>query len=188
MIINILRNSSIIIISGVFPLAKSYTKVSLPVCATKECASNFHLLMISEKAYNSFYDYLKEHSKDGLKLLSFWTELNVFKHSNRINSSNPILSTDIYEKYLNEGSELYIDFPAKLLTNINKVYLNTSKSIYNDVFDDLGDFAYTNLENYDYPNFKNSDMYKNLEKDLEREEVIYSRLVASSMISTIEID
>lgn len=182
-----IRNYLIVVVSGFIPLIKSYKAVNLPVCTTKECAGNFHLLLISEKTYNAFYSYLKDNSPEGIKMLCFWTELNVFKHSNKSND-NRILAADIYNKYLKEGSDFYIDFPSQLLNNLNKSYLKTSNSIYNDVFDDLGEFVYNSLQSYDYPNFKKSKDYIVLEKQLERDEIIYSRLVASSMISTLEIE
>ena len=187
-VLSMIRNYFIVFISGLVPLIKSYKNVNLPVCTTKECAGNFHLLLISEKTYNSFYNYLKDNPSEGLKMLSFWTELNVFKHSNKENGINRILATDIYNKYLHEGSDFYIDFPSNLLNNLNKSYLSTSNNLYNDVFDDLGEFVYSSLQAYDYPNFKKSQNYTILEKQLERDEIIYSRLVASSMISTLEIE
>jgi len=96
----------------------------------------------------------------------------VFKHSNKTSSSDSkIIATEIYDKYLREGSDLYIDFPSRLLNNFNQSYLKTNKAIYNTAFDDLGDYVYSTLHTYDFPSFKNSPEYRELEKNLERDEI-----------------
>lgn len=186
-ILDIFRNYLIIIVSGLLPLLKSFKSLNLPICTTKECAANFNLLLITEKTYDSFFNYLKSNMPEGAKFLSFWTELNVFKHSKN-QKEVTLLSTDVYDKYLNENSEFYIDFPPYLLDNINKSYQKSTKNTYNEVFDGLGEYVYSTLRDYYYPNFKMSRDYKDLENELEKDEIIYSRLVASSMISSMEIE
>jgi hypothetical protein len=185
-VLDIFKNYLIILVSGLFPLIKSFRSNNIPVCTTKECAANFNLLLITEKAYDAFYEYLRINMHEGMKFLSFWTEVNVFKHSKNDNKVS-LLSTDIYDRYLNLNSDLYIDFPPNLIEKLNISYKNTSKTQYCDVFDDLADYAYVTLKDYYYPSFKVSPSYKTLEEELEKEEIIYSRLVASSMISNIEI-
>ena len=125
---------------------------------------------------------------EGAKFLSFWTELNVFKHSRNSSNANNILSTDIYEKYLRENSDMNIDFPPHLVEAVHRSYKTQYKNAYCDGFDALGDFVYNTLKDYYYPSFKMSKEYKQLEKDLEKDEIVYSRLVASSMISSLEIE
>jgi hypothetical protein len=190
-VLDMMRNYIIIIVSGLLPVIKSFQTLNLPICTTKECAANFNLLLMTEKTYDAFYDYLKSYMPEGAKFLSFWTELNVFKHSkknNEKNSSTNLLSTDIYQKYLVETSDTYIDFPPQLIEKIHKSYKNSPKDIYSDVFDSLGEFVFNTLRDYYYPNFKMSVEYRKLEGDLEKDEIIYSRLVASSMISSLEIE
>jgi hypothetical protein len=191
-ILDILRNYFTVIISGLLPVMKSFKSLNLPICTTKECAANFNLLLITEKTYDAFYDYLKSYMPEGAKFLSFWTELNVFKHSKknveRKSSSTNLLSTDIYHKYLVESSPMYIDFPPQLVENIHKSYKSSCKDKYSEVFDALGEFVYNTLRDYYYPNFKMSSEYRKLEGELEKDEIIYSRLVASSMISSLEIE
>jgi hypothetical protein len=186
-ILDLLRNFITVLVSGLLPIIKSFQSLNLPICTTKECASNFNLLLITEKTYNAFYDYLKSYMPEGAKFLSFYTELNVFKHSKNTGEVN-LLSTDIYEKYLDEKSDMYINFPDNLVENIHKSYLKFPKNVYTEVFDGLGEYAYNTLRDYYYPNFKMSKEFKNLENDLEKDEIIYSRLVASSMISSLEIE
>lgn len=191
-VLDIIRNYFTVIISGLLPVMKSFKSLNLPICTTKECAANFNLLLITEKTFDAFYDYLKSYMSEGAKFLSFWTELNVFKHSNKYNerksSSTNLLSTDLYHKYLVESSPMYIDFPPQLVENIHVSYKSASKDKYSEVFDALGEYVYNTLRDYYYPNFRMSDEYKKLETELEKDEIIYSRLVASSMISSIEIE
>ncbi len=176
--------------SGIYPLRISfYENHNLPICTTKECASNFNLLLINEKTYESFMKFLNKYSKEGSKLLLLWTELNVFKHS----SKNPvkelnILSTEIYDKYLKDNSENYIDVPNGIIEKIQISYKSLNNNIYHPCFDILLEYVFNNLKDIYYPNFKISEEYKNLEKDLETDEIIYSRLLASSMISSLEIE
>ena len=186
-IFDLIKNFVTVLVSGLIPILKSYKSLNLPICTTKECASNFNLLLITEKTYNAFYDYLKICMPEGAKFLSFYTELNVFKHS-RNSGKVTLLSTDIYEKYLDEKSDMYINFPDSLLENLNQSYQKFPKNVYTDVFDSLGEYTYNNLRDYYYPNFKMSKEFKNLENELEKDEIIYSRLVASSMISSLEIE
>lgn len=185
-IIHVIRNFLTVIISGLLPVIKSFKVLNLPICTTKECASNFNLLLITEKTYDAFYTYLRDNAPAGTKLLSFWTELNVFKHSR--NNEVRLLSTDIYGKYLLETSDMYIDFPAKLVVGMHSDYTKNDKSKYSEAFDSLGEYAYNTLRDYYYPSFKVSPEFKKLEEELERDEIIYSRLVASSMISSIELE
>jgi hypothetical protein len=191
-ILDIIRNYFTVIISGLLPVVKSFNSLNLPICTTKECAANFNLLLITEKTYDAFYDYLKSYMVEGAKFLSFWTELNVFKHLNKYNEkkiiSTNLLSTDLYQKYFVESSPMYIDFPPQLIENIHLSYKSASKDKYSEVFDSLGEFVYNTLRDYYYPNFKMSNEYKKLEGELEKDEIIYSRLVASSMISSLEIE
>ncbi len=187
LMLELARNYITVIISGLIPLIKSYQVLNLPICATKECASNFNLLLYTEKTYNAFFCYLKSYMPEGAKFLSFYTELNVFKHSLNHNEIN-ILSTDIYQKYLNENSQFYIDFPPHLLENLHSAYQSSEKTSYSGVYENLGNYVYATLKDYYYPNFKMSSEYKSLESDLEMDEAIYSRLVASSMIQSSDID
>jgi len=187
LILDILRNFAVVFVSGFIPLLKSFKSINLPICRTKECASNFNLLLITEKCYESFYEYMLINMPEGAKLLNLWTELNVFKYSTNKNELK-ILSTDIYQKYLNENSEHYVDFPPDIIQEINSSYKYSSKNTYNSVFDYLVDYAYDSLRDIYYKNFKTSEEYKRLEKELDDDEVIYSRLVASSMISSLEIE
>jgi hypothetical protein len=186
-LLDIVRNYITVIISGLFPIIKSFKSLNLPICTTKECAANFNLLLYTEKTYDAFFNYLKAYMPEGAKFLSFHTELNVFKYTQNQKEINT-LSTDIYEKYLNENSLLYIEFPSHLVDSLHKSYQNSGKSCYSNVFDSLGEFAYNALKDYYYPNFKMSNEYKQLENELERDEVIYSRLVASSMIQSADIE
>jgi len=117
-------------------------------------------------------------------------DLNNFKNvGSGIEAENhtQILSTDIYDKYLKEGSEFYIEFPVNAVENIHKSYLNSSKNLYSQVFDDLLQHVYERLKDYYFPLFKNSEPYRKLEEELDKEEKLYSRLIESRMIST-EID
>ena len=186
-ILDILRNFVIVCVSGFIPLLKSFKSMNLPICRTKECVSNFNLLLITEKCYECFYEYMLRNMPEGAKLLNLWTELNVFKYSTNKNELK-ILSSDIYQKYINENSENYIDFPPDVIQEINCSYKNSSKNSYNSVFDYLVDYAYTSLRDIYFKIFKTSEEYKILEKELDNDEVIYSRLVASSMISSLEIE
>ena len=168
------------------PLIKSFKSLNIPICMTKECASNFSLLLMNEKTYNSFNEFLKKYMPDGSKFLTLYTELNVFKHNQ--NHDNKILSSDIYETYLNHNSKMYIDFPPYLIDKIHIGYKTSNKNSYDSVFDSLGEYCYNILKDYYYPNFKLSNEYNTLETELEKDEIIYSRLVASCMISSFEID
>ena len=188
-IFEFVRNFCMILVSGLFPLMISFNSLNLPICTTKECASNFNLLLITEKTYDSFMNFLNKCSPDGSKLLLLWTELNVFKHSSR----NPykevsILASEIYEKYLKENSENCINIPHSIIEKIQESYRISSKNIYHPVFDELLDYVFCALKDIYYPNFRISEDYKILEKELETDEIIYSRLVASSMISSIELE
>ena len=53
-IFEFVRNFCMILVSGLFPLMISFNSLNLPICTTKECASNFNLLLITEKTYDSF--------------------------------------------------------------------------------------------------------------------------------------
>jgi len=44
--------------------------------------------------------------------------------------------------------------------------------------------VYDTLNDYYFPAFKNSETFRNLQKELENDEILYSRLVQSKMIST----
>jgi Regulator of G protein signaling domain len=188
--LELLRNYFLLIISGIYPLTLSYQeKFNLPICTTKECASNFNLLLITEKTYDAFMKFLNKHSPDGSKLLLLWTELNVFKHSNKTTKKEiSYLATEIYDKYLKENSENYVDIPFNIIEKIQQSYKSLSKNNYHPSFDELLEYVFNTLKDIYYPNFKISDDYKFLEKDLETDEIIYSRLLASSMISSIDIE
>jgi hypothetical protein len=187
LIFDILRNFLILLVSGVLPLTKSYKALNIPICTTKECAANFNLLLMTEKTYDAFYSYLKNNMPEGAKFLSFWTEFNVFKHSTRSQKKSiTILPTDLYEKYLMPNSESYIDFPPYLVENIHQSYKGAPKNSYNSVFDGLGEYVFETLKDYYYTQFKMSNEYKSLEGELEKDEVVYSRLVASSMVSSLD--
>ena len=181
---SLLKNHLIFVITGFIPIIKSYKPFYLPICTTKECASNFNFLLMNEKTFNSFYFYLLDHHPDGAKLLNFWIDINLFRFNQKINKSIQILSTDIYEKYMKEGSELYIDFPSNLIEDFQKSYLLFDKSFYTEVFDELSEFVYESLSEYYFPIFKDSESYRKLRSELENDEILYSRLVQSSMIST----
>lgn len=179
----ILRNFCLLIISGIYPLKLSFNKnkdFSLPIFTTKECARNFNLVLINEKSYNSFSKFLENFSQDGLRLLFLWMDLNIFKN-NSINSNKKIIiSSDIFEKYIKEYSEFYIDIPGDIIQNIEFSYRNIAKNLYDDSFDELMDFTFNNLKNNYFPVFLESEEYKKLEEDLRNEEIIYSRLLGSS--------
>lgn len=189
-ILELIRNYSLIIISGLFPLHISFSEnLNLPICTTKECASNFNLLLITEKTYDSFMKFLNSHSQEGSKLLLLWTELNVFKHSCRTpNKEVSLLATDIYDKYLKESSENFVDVPHNIIEKIEYSYRTYNKNLYHPCFDELLEYVFVTLKDIFFPNFKISDDYRILEKDLETDEIIYSRLLASSMISSLEIE
>ena len=182
--LNLIKNYLIFIITGVIPIIKSYQNFYLPICTTKECASNFNLLLMNEKTFNCFYFFLRDNIAEGAKLLNFWIDINLFKHNQRNNNKVQILATDIYDKYIKENAELYIDFPSNLVENVHKSYMKTDKSLYNDVFDELSEFVYDTLNDYYFPAFKNSETFRKLQKELENDEILYSRLVQSNMIST----
>jgi hypothetical protein len=184
LLLNLIKNYLIFTISGLIPIIRSYQSFYLPICTTRECASNFNLLLMNEKTFNSFYFYLRDNMAEGAKLLNFWIDINLFRHNQRKNSKVQILATDIYDKYIKENAELYIDFPSNLLEGLHKSYLRTEKSLYNDIFDDLCEYVYDTLNDYYFPAFKNSETFRNLQKELENDEILYSRLVQSKMIST----
>lgn len=174
----------IFLFSGLIPIIKSYKRFYLPFCTTKECASNFNLLLMNEKTFNTFYFFLKDKMVEGAKLLNFWIDINLFRHNRRKNNKVQILATDIYDKYIKQNAELYIDFPSNLIEGIHKSYLKTEKSLYNDIFDDLSEFVYDTLNDYYFPAFKTSECFKKLQNVLENDEILYSRLIQSNMIST----
>ena len=184
LIIDLLKNYLIFVTTGLMPIIRSYQRFYLPICTTKECASNFNLLLMNEKTFNSFYYFLRDKMSEGAKLLNFWIDINLFRHNQRKNSKVQILASDLYEKYIKQNAELYIDFPSNLVEGIHKSYLKTEKSFYNDIFDDLSEFVYDTLNEYYFPAFKNSENYKKLQKELEIDEILYSRLIQSNMIST----
>lgn len=189
-ILELIRNYCLICTSGIYPLVISFRETfNLPICTTKECASNFNLLLITEKTYDSFMKYLQKYSPNGSKLLLLWTELNVFKHSCRTpNKEVSFLATEIFDKYLKENSDNYVDIPYNIIEKIQSSYKTFSKNIYHPSFDELLEYIFTTLKDIYYAYFKISEDYKILEKDLENDEIIYSRLLASSMISSIEIE
>ena len=180
----LVKNYLIFIFTGLIPLIRTYKPFYLPICITKECANNFNLLLMNEKTFNCFFKFLREEMPSGAKLLNFWIDVNLFRHNQRKNMKVHILATDLYNKYINPNSEFYIDFPSKLIEGFNKSYLKTDKSFYNNIFDELSEFVYESLNDYHFPSFKNSDVFKKLEKELENEEIVYSRLIQSNMIST----
>jgi len=190
LMIELFKHYIICIVTGMLPLMRTCQDFYLPICSTKECASNFNLALMNEKTFNAFYFYLKENIPEGSKYVNFWVDLNNFKNvGSGIEAENhtQILSTDIYDKYLKEGSEFYIEFPVNAVENIHKSYLNSSKNLYSQVFDDLLQHVYERLKDYYFPLFKNSEPYRKLEEELDKEEKLYSRLIESRMIST-EID
>jgi hypothetical protein len=156
---------------------------------SKECAKNFNLLLVTEKTYDAFMRYLSQNSSgEGLRLLFLWTDLNVFKHlSNGTKKDINVLSSEIYDKYINENGEKYIDIPTNIIIKIENSYKKSFKDVYDPCFEELLQYVFNTLKDIYYPNFKISDKYKELEKDLETDEIIYSRLLASSMISSIEL-
>lgn len=167
----------------------SYHKnTELPIITTKECASNFNLLLLTEKTYNSFSKFLTDFSQDGLRLLLLWTDLNVFKHSSYMqNKKVMLLSSEIFDKYIEEYSECYIDIPADIIKKIENSYRNLNKNLYHPCFDELLEFVFDSLKDKYFPYFKDSDEYKNLQIELENESIIHSRLLGSSTISNIEL-
>jgi hypothetical protein len=167
----------------------SYTqKFKLPICTSRECASNFNLLLINEKTYDAFLEYLKNNFTPGLRLLLLWTDLNVFKHTSLEPKKDiNLLASEIYENYIKENSEKYVDFPSEIITMIENSYKNSKKNEYNACFDEVMQYVYRTLKENYFLNFKQSDSYRELEKDLESDEIIYSRLLASSMISNTEL-
>lgn len=189
-IFEVLKHYSLLLFSGYFPLHISFSQnFNLPICTTKECASNFNLLLITEKTYDAFMNFLKMHSPEGSKLLLLWTELNVFKHScKNSNKEVSFLATEIYDKYLKENSEHFVDIPHNIIEKIQLSYRISNKNIYHPCFDELLEYLFSTLKDIYYPNFKISNDFKTLEKDLETDEIIYSRLLASSMISSLEIE
>lgn len=184
LLLYLIKNYLIFIITGLFPIIRSYQRFYLPICTTKECASNFNLLLMNEKTFNSFYYFLRDKMAEGAKLLNFWIDINLFRHNQRKNNKVQILATDIYDKYIKQNAELFIDFPSNLVEGIHKSYLKTEKSLYNDIFDELSEFVYDTLNDYYFPAFKTSENFNKLQKDLEFDEILYSRLIQSNMIST----
>jgi hypothetical protein len=184
-----LRNYFLLIFSGLYPLYISYTKnYSLPILTSKECARNFNLLLVTEKTYDAFMKFLNENSSEGSRLLYLWTDINVFKHkSNGKKNDVNLLSSEIYDIYIKENSEKYVDIPSNIIIKIENSYRNSFKDVYDPCFEELLQYVFNTLKDIYYPNFKISDKYKELEKDLETDEIIYSRLLASSMISSIEL-
>lgn len=189
LIFEFIRNYLLLIINGIFPLYISYSKnYKLPILTTKECAGNFSLLLVTEKTYDCFMKFLNTHSSDGSRLLLLWTDLNVFKHiSNNPKKEVNLLSSEIYDNYIRENCENYVDIPCDIINKIEHSYKSSNKNTYNPCFDELLEYVFNTLKEVYYPNFKISDQYKDLEKDLETDEIIYSRLLASSMISSIEL-
>lgn len=67
-------------------------KTNLLATQTKECATNFNLLLITEICYQKFYDFLKNYqSGNGAKYLQFYTQLSVFKNYSK--TRNAFLNT-----------------------------------------------------------------------------------------------
>ena len=180
-IIDLLRNFFIAIISGLVPLYKSFTFYALPTYITKEFASDFSLLMMNEKTYTAFSDYLKTNDINGYNYLCFYTEVNVFRHKNSIGITN-IIATDIHGRYLSQSSKNHIDFPEQLIVKLQQNYQNCEKNKYDKSFDALCDYAFTKLRDEYFLKFKSAKEYNKLVADLEKDETIYSRLIASSMI------
>ncbi len=193
--LEISRNYSLLTISGIYPLyisfyenKDSYSDLPLSIFTTKECARNFNILLLTEKTYNSFSKFLTNSSKDGIRILSLWTDLNVFKHNSFMKKKNVnLLSTDIFEKYIKEYSVYYIDIPGDIINKIEISYRNLNKDLYHPSFDELLEYLFNILKEDYFPNFKNSDDYKELENELQNEEIINSRLLGSSTISDIEL-
>lgn len=183
-----IRNYALLLVCGFYPLYLSYYKNPvLPIITTRECAKNFNLLLLTEKTYNSFAKFLSNFSQDGSRLLSLWTDLNIFKHSSYMKSKSNVCSSDIFEKYINEYSEYYIDIPGDIINRIENSYLDISKNLYHPSYDELLDYVFNTLKDVYFPYFKNSEEYINLEKELKSEEIIYSRLLGSSVISNFEM-
>ncbi len=180
---NILKNYVILIISGILPLLRTYRVFYLPYYTTSECLSNFNFLLINERTFNCFSSFLREVHPEGVKLLNFWIDVNVFRFNQKKGSNIcPVLPTDLYEKYLKEGSELYIDFPSNLVKNLERSYLTREKDEFSEAYEDLSNYVYETLSNYYFPIFKSSDSYQSLRKELEDDEYLYGRLVQANMI------
>jgi hypothetical protein len=170
------RNYIIATVSGLLPLYRSFSFYKLPTYTTKEFAADFSLLMINEKSYLAFCEYLKTNVKSGYNYLCFYTEVNVFKHQNTDGITN-MIATDIHNRYLND-----LEFPEELIVKLQNNYKSCEKNKYDYAFDALCDYAFAKLRDEDFVKFKSSSEYKKLEVDLGKEESIYSRLISSSMI------
>jgi hypothetical protein len=133
-------------------------------------------------------EFLKFNYIEGVRLLLLWTDLNVFNHlSNVPKKEINLLSSEIYDNYIKENSEKYVDIPSDIINIVENSYKISNKNVYNPCFDVVLEYAYTTLKENYYINFKTSDKFKELEKDLESDEIIYSRLLSSSMISNTEL-
>lgn len=175
------RNFTIAIISGLLPLYMSFRLYHLPTYITKEFASDFSLLMMNEKTYSAFSDYLKVYDINGYNYLSFYTELNVFRHKQSSGITN-MIATDIHGRYLHPSSKCYIEFPESYVIKLQNSYKNCEKNKYDNGFDSLCEYAFLKLRDEYFYKFKNTPHFKKLEAELEKDETIYTRLIASSMI------
>lgn len=211
----------------------------------KELAMDFNLLMLSEKGYSYFYNYLKQEKKlEGQRLLEFYVECVLVKSNYQINSvsglnqikynlvlnsrkanydsnnvndnlhnnSTDTKSTDInslrkynlnnnmssnvnsnnseakyncinlYNKFIDINSKSYIDFPSNTVSSIHKAYTICSKSNYIKEWDSLLSYCYSELKNEYFILFKESIMFIQLLKELEKEEDVINKLIIASVI------
>jgi len=183
----ITRTYILLIISGLAPIIYSFKQENMCINTflTTESISNFDLMLMSERPYYNFMKYIREEQIEGLKLLNFWTVSNVFKYNSSQNHT--ILASEIYEKFLKEDSINYINFRPDLIEEFVECYQKIEQNRYSLILDNMKNIVYTQLRDFYFPKYKMSRCYKVFKQEIRQEELIYSRLIASDMMSNSEL-
>lgn len=172
---------TVLVISGIFVIYKSYEKGKIPVCYTVESIKNFNLLMYNEKALKVFFKFIQKRNKKSSLML-----ISLFKLERKLKNLDDLGLIEKDEYYyiesFNKNSEIDIltksfankeyfdlfsdDFEQKIKNK--EVSIESLYQIKNSILNHLN-------EEY-FEKFKADDDYIKLKNDLEIEEIIYDRL------------
>lgn len=181
-----LQTISVLTISGIWVIYKSYEKGKIPVCNTIESIKNFNLLLYNEKALKVFFEFIRKKNKKSSLLL-----ISLFKIEKNINNLKElgILQDENNYSYYNsycDSNDKNIEFNVLAKSFANKEYFN----IFSDDFESkiankeisinslyrIRNYILNHLNDEYFDIFKEDNDYIKLKNDLEIEEIIYDRL------------
>lgn len=143
--------------------------------------------------YNSNYSYVcNDNSSDIMKHKFSCNNLDEFSENKSL-SDNLIkidnfefinIKNSLFEKFVDKGSQMSIDFPSELINSIHSSYtdVDSKKLVCNDEWNKLVKFCYNALKNDYFLRFKQSVNYQNLKDSIKEKEKIMNNFIIASII------